>query len=137
MLHICKSRSGQHPLISPFGWFGPNVIVVSVIEPCLRFNRIADAYPSGLWRNHNKGIHVSHAGLLRIWGLPGGDRWNRPPAGSTKKGMMGHNDGGRRVFTGAFFKVFGMPKGKCGQPQEHGAFDDCNFPFWEQAYWWQ
>ena len=36
-----------------------------------------------------------------------------------------------------YFKVFGITKDKCGQPQEHGAFDDCNFPFWEQAYWWQ
>lgn len=26
---------------------------------------------------------------------------------------------------------------KCGQPQEHGAFDDCTFSFWERSYWWQ
>jgi len=36
-----------------------------------------------------------------------------------------------------YFKVFGKTKDKCGQPQKHGAFDDCDFPFWDRAYWWQ
>jgi len=36
-----------------------------------------------------------------------------------------------------YFKVFGITQDKCRQPQEHGAFDDCTFSFWERSYWWQ
>jgi len=36
-----------------------------------------------------------------------------------------------------YFKVFGKAKDECAQPQEHGAFDDCGFPFWDRSYWWQ
>jgi len=36
-----------------------------------------------------------------------------------------------------YFEVFGKTKDKCRQPQTHGAFDDCDFPFWDRAYWWQ